>query len=162
MAPTPTQPNQALLNNLINQNLAMVLKNMGGNPNLGATGLSGLPGMGAMGNIGTMGMGGMGNVGTMGSMGGMGGGMGGGMTGGMAGGMAGGIGGGMGGAGMGGMGNVAPSGRMGGPSDRQDPQSRATRTVFVGNLSDDVSDDTMFDVFAGCGDIESIRWLNDK
>lgn len=37
-----------------------------------------------------------------------------------------------------------------------------SRTVFVGNLSDSVTDNTMFEIFGQCGELESIHWLNDK
>jgi hypothetical protein len=117
-------------------------------------------GMSGMGNMGGGGMGG-GMGGGIGGMGGMGGGGmgGGGMSGG---GMGGGGGGGGGGSGMGGSGMGGGISNMGGGNDRPSESHRRSRTIFVGNLSDDVTDDTIFDVFNGCGDIESIRWLNDK
>jgi len=37
-----------------------------------------------------------------------------------------------------------------------------SRTVFVGNLSDQITDDDMLRLFNYCGEIENIEWINDK
>jgi nucleolin len=42
------------------------------------------------------------------------------------------------------------------------PKVAGSRTIFVGNLSDQVTDQLMFDLFEPCGEIKSIHWLNER
>eukprot|EP01121_Diplochlamys_sp_Union-15-3_P009618 TRINITY_DN2623_c0_g1_i2.p1 TRINITY_DN2623_c0_g1~~TRINITY_DN2623_c0_g1_i2.p1 ORF type:complete len:400 (+),score=74.68 TRINITY_DN2623_c0_g1_i2:167-1366(+) len=44
----------------------------------------------------------------------------------------------------------------------QRPRPEGCTTVFIGNLSDEVDDDTIFNIFTHCGTIKEIRWQNDK
>lgn len=47
-------------------------------------------------------------------------------------------------------------------SEPQRNRAPGCRTIFVGNLSDAIDDDTIFQVFSEIGDIKAIRWLNDR
>jgi RNA recognition motif-containing protein len=42
------------------------------------------------------------------------------------------------------------------------PKGTGCRTVFVGNLPDQISDDDIYRTFGMCGEIKEIRWLEDK
>jgi RNA recognition motif-containing protein len=40
--------------------------------------------------------------------------------------------------------------------------TQAARTVFIGTVSDSVTDDTIRQIFRDCGRIVAIRWLHHK
>jgi len=47
-------------------------------------------------------------------------------------------------------------------AEPQRPRPPGCKTIFIGNLSDQVDDNIVLQTFAGCGNIKEIRWLNEK
>mmetsp|Transcript_22071 Transcript_22071/g.43865 ORF Transcript_22071/g.43865 Transcript_22071/m.43865 type:complete len:371 (+) Transcript_22071:35-1147(+) len=62
----------------------------------------------------------------------------------------------------GGAGGGGGSGNKGGRARELSARPDNCTTVFAGNLSYDVDDDSIREFASGCGDIKAIRWLTDK
>ncbi len=58
--------------------------------------------------------------------------------------------------------NAATGGRKPGKDFQLSPKPEDCTTVFAGQLSYTIDEETVRDFFKDCGEIAAIRWLNDK
>lgn len=53
-------------------------------------------------------------------------------------------------------------GKFGGGSNKTSEKPEGCDTLFVGNCSDDITEDAIKELFSDCGEVVDIRWVNDK